>query len=248
MNFHGKTILVTGGSRGIGRAIVLELAARGAQVAFTYRSQTEAALAVEQAARASGAEAQGYQADAADFEMAQAVVQQVLERFGALHGLVNNAGITRDKLLVMMKEDDWDAVLNANLKSVFNLSKAVVSTLLRRKQGGAILNISSISGVVGMAGQTNYSAAKAGMIGFTKALAKEVASRAITVNALALGLIETEMTEALGAEYRAKRLQEIPLGRFGTATEVARIAAFLLSDDARYITGQVIQADGGLAM
>lgn len=248
MNFHGQTILVTGGSRGIGRAIVLELAARGANVAFTYHSRTEAALAVEREAQAQGGAAHGYQADAADFAAAQSVVKQVRERFGALHGLVNNAGVTRDKLLLLMKEEDWDAVLDANLKSVFNMSKAVVALLLKQKQGGVILNISSISGVVGMAGQTNYAASKAGMIGFTKALAKEVAARGITVNALALGLIDTDMTQALNTEYRAKLLEQIPLGRFGTAVEVARIAAFLLSEDARYITGQVIQADGGLAM
>ncbi len=248
MNFRGKTILITGGSRGIGRAIALELAARGANVAFTYHSRAEAAQAVERELCALGVEAQSYQADAADFEAAQAVVKQVRERFGALYGLVNNAGITRDKLLIMMKEDDWDAVLNTNLKSVFNMSKAVVALLLKQKQGGAILNISSVSGVTGMAGQTNYSAAKAGMIGFTKALAKEIASRGITVNALAPGLIETEMTEGLSTEYRAKLLETIPLGRFGTPTEIARIAAFLLSEDARYITGQVLCADGGLVM
>ncbi len=247
-NFRGKTILITGGSRGIGRAIALELAACGANVAFTYHSRAEAAQAVERELCALGVEAQSYRADAADFEAAQAVVRQVRERFGAIHGLVNNAGITRDKLLLMMKEDDWDTVLNTNLKSVFNMSKAVVALLLKQKQGGTILNISSISGVTGMAGQTNYSAAKAGMIGFTKALAKEVASRGITVNALAPGLIETEMTEGLSADYRAKMLETIPLGRFGTPTEIARIAAFLLSEDARYITGQVLCADGGLVM
>ncbi len=248
MNFRGKTILITGGSRGIGRAIALELAARGANIAFTYHSRAEAAQTVEQELHALGVEAQSYQADAADFGAAQMVVRQARERFGALYGLVNNAGITRDKLLIMMKEDDWDAVLDTNLKSVFNTSKAMVALLLKQKQGGSILNISSISGVTGMSGQTNYSAAKAGMIGFTKALAKEVASRGITVNALAPGLIETEMTEGLSPEYRAKLLETIPLGRFGSATEIARIAAFLLSEDARYITGQVLCADGGLVM
>ena len=248
MNFRGKTILITGGSRGIGRAIALELAARGANIAFTYHSRVEAAQAVEQELHALGVEAQAYQSDAADFEAAQTVVKHVRERFGALYGLVNNAGITRDKLLIMMKEDDWDAVLDTNLKSVFNLSKAVVALLLKQKQGGSILNISSISGITGMAGQTNYAAAKAGIIGFTKALAKEVATRGITVNALAPGLIETEMTGGLPAEYRTKLLETIPLGRFGTATEIARIAAFLLSEDARYITGQVLCADGGLVM
>ena len=147
-----------------------------------------------------------------------------------------------------MKEDDWDAVIDTNLKSVFNLSKAVAALLVRQKQGGSILNISSISGVIGMPGQTNYSASKAGMIGFTKALAKELASREITVNALALGMIETDMTGALDATYREKVTEQIPLKRFGTVTEVARATAFLLSDDGRYITGQVIQIDGGLAM
>lgn len=248
LNFRGKTVIITGGSRGIGRAIALELAARGANLAFTYHSRVEAAQAVENEIRALGVEAVSYQADAADFEAAQTVVKQVRERFGTIYGLVNNAGITRDKLLLMMKEEDWDAVLETNLKSVFNMSKAVVSVLLKQKQGGSLLNISSISGVTGMAGQTNYSAAKAGMIGFTKALAKEVASRGITVNALAPGLIETEMTENLAAEYRAKLLETIPLGRFGTTAEIARIAAFLLSEDARYITGQVLRVDGGLVM
>jgi 3-oxoacyl-[acyl-carrier protein] reductase len=248
MGFEGKTAIVTGGSRGIGRAIVTELARRGCQVAFTYHSNAEAAHAVVAECAALGAKAEAFAADASAFDAAQTLVKDVRERFGGVHFLVNNAGITRDKLLMMMKEDDWDAVLDANLKSVFNLSKAVVSVLLKQKQGGSVLNVSSISGVVGMAGQTNYSASKAGMIGFTKALAKEIASRDITVNALALGMIDTDMTKTLNAEYREKVLEQIPLKRFGTAEEVARIAAFLLSDDAHYITGQVIQADGGLAM
>jgi 3-oxoacyl-[acyl-carrier protein] reductase len=248
MSFQNKTALVTGGSRGIGRGIVLELAKQGANVAFTYRSNAEAAEAVAAECRALGVKAEAYASDAADFAAAQDLTKTVREAFGGIHYLVNNAGITRDKLLMMMKEDDWDAVIDANLKSVFNLSKAVASILLKQKQGGSILNISSISGVVGMAGQTNYSASKAGMIGFTKALAKEVGSREITVNALALGMIDTDMTEVLNADYRTKVLDQIPLKRFGTVAEIARISAFLLSDDAKYITGQVIQADGGLAI
>jgi 3-oxoacyl-[acyl-carrier protein] reductase len=248
MSFQNKTAIVTGGSRGIGRGIVLELAKQGANVAFTYRSNAEAAEAVAAECRALGVKAEAYASDAADFEAAQALVKTVREAFGGVHFLVNNAGITRDKLLMMMKEDDWDAVIDANLKSVFNLSKAVASILLKQKQGGSILNISSISGVVGMAGQTNYSASKAGMIGFTKALAKEIASREITVNALALGMIETDMTDVLNEEYRTKVLDQIPLKRFGTVDEIGKIAVFLLSDAAKYITGQVIQADGGLAI
>jgi 3-oxoacyl-[acyl-carrier protein] reductase len=175
------------------------------------------------------------------------MVKAVKAEFGSVDYLVNNAGITRDKLIMMMSEDDWDAVIDTNLKGVFNVTKPAVAIMVRQRRG-AILNISSISGVVGMAGQTNYSASKAGLIGFTKALAKEVARRNVTVNALALGLIETDMTGGLAGEYKQKMLEQIPLGRYGSAEEVARIAAFLLSDDARYITGQVIQADGGLAI
>ncbi|MBA2493713.1 MAG: SDR family oxidoreductase, partial [Acidobacteria bacterium] len=168
--------------------------------------------------------------------------------FGTINFLVNNAGITRDALVLRMKEDDWDNVIDTNLKGAWNFSKAVLRPMLRNEAGGAILNISSISGVVGMLGQSNYSASKAGMIGLTKSLAKEVASRKITVNALALGLIETEMASGMNDEYRAKILENIPLRRLGQVQEVAEIACFMLSDSARYITGQVIQADGGLAM
>lgn len=248
MSFQGKTAIVTGGSRGIGRGIVIELARHGCQVAFTYASNAEAAQQVVTECEAFGVQVKAYQVDAANFEAAQGFVKDVKAQFGAVHYLVNNAGITRDKLILMMKEDDWDAVIDTNLKSVFNLSKAVAALLVRQKQGGSILNISSISGVIGMPGQTNYSASKAGMIGFTKALAKELASREITVNALALGMIETDMTGALDPTYREKVTEQIPLKRFGTVAEVARATAFLLSDDGRYITGQVIQIDGGLAI
>src|SRR6185295_14680764 len=245
--FEGRAAIVTGGSRGIGRAIVKELAARGANVAFSFTKNNDLAGQLVAELESMGRRAIGFQADVTDATSADQMVRSVKSELGSVDYLVNNAGITRDKLIMMMSEDDWDAVLDTNLKGVFNVTKPAVSVMVRQRRG-AILNIASISGVVGMAGQTNYSASKAGLIGFTKALAKEVARRSITVNALALGLIETDMTSALAEEYRQKIIEQIPLNRYGTATEVARIAMFLLSDDALYITGQVIQADGGLAM
>lgn len=245
--FQGRVAIVTGGSRGIGRAIVKELASRGASVAFTYSRSGELAGALVAEIESAGGKAAGYQADVTDSAAAEKLVKEVKGSFGSVDYLVNNAGVTRDKLIMMMSEDDWDQVLDTNLKGVFNVTKPVVSVMVRQRRG-AVLNISSISGVVGMAGQTNYSASKAGLIGFTKALAKEIAKRNITVNALALGLIETDMTGALADEYRQKMIEQIPLGRYGNVEEVAKIAAFLLSDEARYITGQVIQADGGLAI
>jgi 3-oxoacyl-[acyl-carrier protein] reductase len=247
MTFLGKTAIVTGGTRGIGRAICLELARQGADIAFTYaRSAGQAETLLAELA-AMGRRGRGFLADAGEFSAAEHVVAEVKKEFGRVDYLVNNAGIVRDKLLLAMSENDWDEVLTTNLKGIFNFSKAVVSPMIRAR-AGSILNITSVSGIVGMAGQANYAASKAGAIGFTKALAKEVASRNVTVNALALGFIATDMTSPLPEEYKEKMLQAIPLRRFGTAQEIACVAAFLLSDDARYITGQVIQVDGGLAM
>ncbi len=246
--FEGKSAIVTGGTRGIGKAIVQELARRGANVAFNYSKSADEAEKLKAEIESSGVKAFAAQCDVANSENSAEFVKQVTAEFGTVDFLINNAGITRDTLILRMKEDDWDAVIDTNLKGAFNFSKAVLRPMMKNAGGGSILNIASISGVVGMLGQTNYSASKAGMIGLTKALAKEVASRKITVNALALGLIETEMAAEMNAEYREKILSQIPLGRLGNVQEVAEIACFLLSDSARYITGQVIQPDGGLAM
>jgi len=240
--FSGKVAIVTGGSRGIGRAIVQALAREGAKVAFTYVQNQTAADEV-----ANGDTIVSFQADVTRFDQAKDLVKQVKERFGRIDILVNNAGITRDKLIALMSEKDWDDVLDTNLKGAFNLTKPVIGVMLRQRSG-TILNITSISGIVGMGGQVNYSSSKAGMIGFTKALAKEIAKANITVNALALGFVETDMTGVLNPEYRTKALDQIPLGRFGKPEEMAEVALFMLSPTAGYMTGQVIQVDGGLAI
>ena len=242
-----KTAIVTGGTRGIGKAIVLELAKSGCNVAFNYNKSDDLANELVKEIEALGVKAVAKKADVADFESAKNMIKEVKDEFGQIDYLVNNAGITRDKLLALMKENDWDDVININLKSVYNFSKAVIMTMIKQKNG-KILNITSVSGIAGVAGQTNYSASKAGMIGFTKALAKEVGKAKINVNAIACGFIETDMTSELPDEYKQKMTDMTALKRFGTTDDVAKVAKFLLSDDANYVTGQVLSLDGGLAL
>ncbi len=247
VTFENKTAIVTGASRGIGRSICLELGRRGCNVAFSYlKSSAEAEKLVDEL-KVLGCEACAFKTDVENFAAADAMVRDVRNQFGGVDYLVNNAGIVRDKLILRMTESDWDNVIGTNLKGAFNFSKAAAAVMVRARFG-SILNITSVSGIAGSPGQANYSASKAGMIGLTKSLARELAPRNITVNALALGLVDTEMTRALPEDYRSSMLQNIPLGRLGTPEEAARIAAFLLSDDARYITGQVIQVNGGLVI
>jgi 3-oxoacyl-[acyl-carrier protein] reductase len=243
-----KVAIVTGASRGIGQAIAEVLAGEGAKVVVNYNSSAEAAEEVVGRIQAAGGQAVTFKADVGNFEDAQSLVKMTLDTYGQVDILVNNAGTTRDMLLMMMKEDDWDIVINTNLKSMFNCCKAVLRPMIRKKNGGRIINISSIVGLAGQGGQTNYAASKAGIIGFTKSLAKEVGSRDITVNAIAPGFFPTALTEVLPGDMVQKALELIPLGRLGELEEVAHLVAFLASDKAAYITGEVIRVDGGMAM
>lgn len=247
LTLENKVAIVTGGSRGIGRAIAVELASRGAAVVVNYNSSSSAAEEVVKQIQEAGGKAAAHQADVSDFKQAEALIKFTVDTFGDLGILVNNAGITRDQLIMMMPETDWDAVINTNLKSTFNCSKAAVKHMMR-KRTGRIINIASVAGQMGNPGQTNYSASKGGQIAFTKALAREIAGRNITVNAIAPGFVDTEILKAMNPETLAAALKMVPLARLGKPEEIAFTAAFLASDGAAYITGQVIGVDGGMAM
>lgn len=242
---ENKVAIITGASRGIGRGIALKFAQEGANIAFTYLSSVEKGLALEKELETYGIKAKGYQSDAADFKAADDLVTAVVAEFGTVDILVNNAGITRDTLLMRMSEQQWDEVMNANLKSVFNLTKAVQKPMLKQRKG-SIINMSSVVGVKGNPGQSNYAASKAGIIGFTKSVALELGSRNIRSNAIAPGFIETEMTGALDEKTVQGWRDTIPLKRGGTAEDVANVTAFLASDNSGYVTGQVINVCGGM--
>lgn len=247
MKLQNKIALVTGGSRGIGAAISKELAKEGAKVVLTYHSNPDKAQSVLDEIKDFGGDGRIFKADASSFENAQKTIDFVLQEFGSLHILVNNAGITKDNLILRMSEQDWDEVINTNLKSVFNYSKAAVKQMMSQREG-KIINISSVVGIMGNVGQANYVAAKAGVIGLTKSLAREFASRNINVNAIAPGYIETDMTNKLTETQRQAILNLIPLKRIGKPEDIAKMVVFLASDDANYITGQVFCVDGGMVM
>lgn len=247
LTLENKTALVTGGSRGIGKAIALKLAEYGADVAITYARSADAAEEVKTQIEKMGRKAKSLQADAVNFEKAEAVIREIVDEWGRLDILVNNAGITRDNLILRMNEEQWDEVIETNLKSIFNYSKAAAKPMMRNR-GGSIINISSVVGISGNAGQSNYAASKAGIIGFTKSYAKELASRNIRSNVIAPGYILTEMTGELDEKVLANIEAETPLGRAGEPEEVAEAVVFLASDASSYITGEVLRVDGGMAM
>ncbi|MGC4018280.1 MAG: 3-oxoacyl-[acyl-carrier-protein] reductase [Muricomes sp.] len=244
---EGKIAVVTGASRGIGKAVALKLAQDGALVVINYNGSKDRAEEVKEEIQKSGGNAEIFQCDVSDFHACEEFLGEVIGKFGRIDILVNNAGITRDGLLMKMSEEDFDAVLNTNLKGTFNCIRFVTRQMIKQRNG-RIINLSSVSGVLGNAGQANYSASKAGVIGLTKATARELASRGITVNAIAPGFIRTEMTEVLSDKVKESVSAEIPLGHFGEPEDIAEAAAFLASEKARYITGQVLCVDGGMAM
>lgn len=247
LSLENKTALVTGGSRGIGKAIALKLAEYGADVAITYARSVDAAEEVKSEIEEMGRKAKALQADAVNFDKAEEAIKEITDDWGKLDILVNNAGITRDNLILRMSEEQWDEVIETNLKSIFNYSKAVAKPMMRNR-GGSIINISSVVGISGNAGQSNYAASKAGIIGFTKSYAKELASRNIRSNVVAPGYILTEMTGELDEKVLEGIKEETPLGRAGEADEVADAVVFLASDASSYITGEVLRVDGGMAM
>lgn len=245
MNFQGKTVIVTGSTRGIGNTIAEQFASQGANVMLSGTS--DSVNTVVENLKNKGFSVAGFAGDLSTHGAAQSLIEKTIEVFGSLDVLVNNAGITCDKLLIRMEEEHWDKVMEINLKSAFLCTKAA-ARIMMKKRSGSIINISSVVGLMGNVGQANYAASKAGLIGFTKSVAREFAARGITCNAIAPGFIETEMTNSLSAELKDNYLKNIPLGRYGTSSEVAELVLFLASDSARYITGQVINIDGGLYM
>jgi 3-oxoacyl-[acyl-carrier protein] reductase len=248
MGLSGKVALITGSARGIGKAIALELANHGAEIVINdILPKNEIDKTLEEI-RKSGDRAIGIRADITIFEEVESMVKEIINKFGKIDILVNNAGIIRDSLLIRMKEEDWDAVININLKGTFNCSKTVARYMMKQKSGGKMVNISSVIGLVGNIGQANYAASKAGIIGLTKSIAKELALRNINVNAIAPGFIETDMTKRLSEKVRKDLQQQIPLKRLGTVKDIAKVVYFLVSDNANYITGQVINVDGGMVM
>ena len=242
---EGKTVIITGASRGIGKGIAQLFTQQGANIAFTYRSSDEKAKALAKELSVNGCKAKGYKSDASNFEAAQQLADNVMEEFGSIDVLVNNAGITKDGLIIRMSEEDFDSVMDVNMKSVFNMTKAVLPTMLKQKKG-SIINMSSVIGVKGNAGQANYSASKAAINGFTKSTALELGSRNIRCNSIAPGFIETEMTKVLGEEVVQEWRDQIPLKRGGTPDDIANTTLFLASDMSAYITGQVINVCGGM--
>lgn len=242
---ENKSAIITGATRGIGRGIAVEFAKQGANVAFTYNSSVDAANALEEELKSFGVEAKGYQSNAADFEAAQQLAKDVQELFGSIDILINNAGITKDNLLMRISEEDFDKVIEVNLKSVFNLTKAVIRPMMKQR-GGSIINMSSVVGLKGNAGQTNYAASKAGIVGFSKSVALELGSRNVRSNVIAPGFIETEMTDKLDEKTVQGWRDAIPLKRGGTPEDIAHACVFLASDMSSYITGQTLSVDGGM--